>query len=423
MSQIENLSLNQTSEHERELTITVKKEFVEQKFNSMLKDLQKKATRPGFRPGKVPFSMVKEMFQHKIVPDLMEKLVKDTLALACEEQNLTPVSRPVYEPVGDFSHDNSFTYKAIFQVRPQLDVQNFENLSIELIEHTFEDKDVDQEIENLREYHATFVAPSDRVIVGPNDLVVCDTSLKVDGEIHKKYSHENYELGMFHPALPEHLKVLVGKNIGDTVEIEHKEDLGIPEIKDKQCFLVITVKQIKERILPNLDDEFAKDISAKFNTLQELRDSLVAQFNITKKRRDQYSKKSAITKTLMEQNDFSVPEGLIEQVAVSLINEEAKKMPKEQRDKILKDHWNEIWESNKKQAEHIAKSELIYENLITKLSIDASEDEIDDIIKLNKSLSREDAKFNVKINKLMDYVASKSNITKTQKSLFDNKGE
>lgn len=421
MNAIEDLQMTEPSLHERQLIITVPRVLVGQEWNNALNNVQRVATRPGFRPGKVPRSMVMSFFGNEIRQKLMEKLVEKSFDNACKEKSLVPVSKPVLEPVGELLQDQAFTYRALFQIKPSITVNSYKGLNISIKKFVFSEADVDDEICSLQENMATFVEPKDREEIGPNDLVQCDTDVSVDGTLHPNYSHQDYGVPLFAENVPEDLrKALVGKKVGDkatfayTMPSDHQDEA----ISGKTCDMHLTIKSFKERVLPKINDDFAKDLSDKFNNLEDLKDSVRLRFNITVKRRDEYYRQDAVTKALVEANPFDVPPALVERMALSLINRELEAMGQKVAEDLVKNHWQEMWQSVQDRAQFRVKVELILEALINMLNIQVSDDEINQKIANVKDANVDDAKYSIQVEKLMAALEKDAVVSMVEEPLF-----
>lgn len=411
MNAIEDLKLASISQHEKELTITIPSAVVSNEFKKTFSKVHQVASRPGFRPGKMPASMVLNFFGDKIKKDSIDSLVDKSFFDACKNQELIPVSQPRIEPVGAFDQNAPFIYKAIFQVKPKVEVEKFEKLKIEFTNYSFSESDVDDELKALQESMATFISPESRTQIGAEDLVECITEVSIDGVVMPKYSHKDYSVPLFAQNVPEDLRgALIGKEVESEAMVDYTmpEDHQDEELKGKTCQMKLTIKSFKERKLPALDDEFAKDLSEKFTSMEDVKESIRLRFNITAKRRNEYFRDEAITKALVENNPLEVPPALVEKMAMSLINRELETMKENVAQDLVKNHWNELWESVKTRALFRVKAELILEALISKLEVKVSEEEISERVKKLKNIDRENAKYAIQVEKVLNVIEGTS---------------
>jgi trigger factor len=419
---IENLQVASTSKHECELTVTVDKNFVAKEFINAVNKVQRVAARPGFRPGKMPKNMVMNFYGEEIKKKLVEKLIENSFEDACEEKDLTPVSKPQMELISEINQDKSFTYRAIFQVKPKIALPEYKGLNIELKEFIFDEKDIDDEINTLRENMATFIEPADRNEVQDNDLVLCSSIVQIDGKINEKYSNEDHSIPLFAKNTPPDLKAaLIGKKIAESASVkyamptDHQDD----NVRGKKCDMLITIKSIKEKFLPALDDNFAKDVSEKFQTIDDIRESIRIHLNTMAKRRNKHFRQDAIIKALIEKNPLDVPPALVEDIALSLINNELKTMGGKIADELVKNHWQELWDSVQTGAQIRAKVKLLFEVLIKELDIQALDEEIADKVKKMKSIDEDDARHSIQAEKLLAIIEKEALVSTVKEPLFE----
>jgi trigger factor len=420
MTRIKQLQMTETSQHERELTITIESSMVGQEFLEAVNKVQRVASRPGFRPGKMPRPMVMNFFGAEIKQKLIKTLMEKSFDDACKEKELIPVSKPMLEPMGEIFQDQPFTYRAIFQIKPKVVLATYQKLPIERKKFVFSETDVDDELRSLQENMATFVEPSDRKEIGLIDLVQCDSIVKIDGIENPNYSHKDYGVPLF-ANVPADLKnALVGKKVGDSATVKYTmpADHQDESISGKECEMFLTVTSFKERVLPVLNDDFAKDLSDKFTTLEEVKESIRLRFSTTVKRRDEYFRQEAITKALVNANPVDVPPALVERMALSLINRELEAMGQKAAEDLMKNHWQEMWQSVQERALFRVKIELLLEVLIAELNITAEEGEIVKKMSLSKDMSREDAAYSVQVEKVMLAVEKEALTTFVEEPLF-----
>ena len=174
---------------------------------------------------------------------------------------------------------------------------------------------------------------------------------------------------------------------------------------------IFHIISIKERILPDIDDNLVKDVSDKFSTLDQLKESIRLRLTLTAKRRYEYLKQETITKALIERNPFLVPPALIERAALSLINRELETMGEKASSEIVKNYWQEIWDSVQERAQFRVKAELLFEALTKSLEIKVTEEEILNKVNSLKNISKEDAEYSLEIEKLLNLIEQQGQVT------------
>jgi trigger factor len=267
---------------------------------------------------------------------------------------------------------------------------------------------------------ATFREPTDRKIIQNQDLVSVDTTLLIDGVIDPKGSNTDEKIS-FYDELPETdfiKSALLGKQIGDEVSVAIPEEEKWEEQKEKDCRIIFRINSIKERMLPNIDDNLAKDVSDKFSTLDQLKESIRLSLTITAKRRYEYLKQETITKALIDKNPFLVPPALVERMALSLINRELEAMGEKVSSELVKNHWQEMWDSVQERAQFRVKAELLFESLIKSLEIKTTEEEILNKVNSLKNISKEDAQYSLEIEKLLNIIEQQGQVTIISESII-----
>lgn len=436
MSAIESFSINEKSSYERELTVTVNNFEITKQYENLVKKIQLSASVKGFRAGKVPVDMIKKLYKDKIQQELVNTVVESSIDEICKTNNIFPISKAEFEPLESFAQNKDFTFTAKFQVKPNIEVSNFENLSFEVTNFIFDESDIDHELQNLRKKMATFITPQ-RTEITDSDLVIGDLQVKIDDEFKKEQEIKGHMIPIYENNTPESIKkALIGKKIGDEVIIEH--EFALPHEHehdhnhDQECnhqpqkkvaHLYFTISSIKEIILPAIDDDLARDISDKFQNLNELKETIKLSLANNKKQNDFLQKKYALTKALIDNNNFEVPPVLVQRIAMSIVdemlhNENTKNLSKKEVEEMLKNNWHEIWPLAHERASFQLKSELIYENLIEKLNIASDSEIVAKLIK-NKKMNVEEAEFSSKVDNLLKLIEEKSQITVVDKHLLE----
>lgn len=406
--------------HERELTVTLDRLIVDQEFNNAVSHVQKSASRPGFRPGKMPKNMVLNFYGSEIKQKLVEKLIEKTFATACEKKEVIAVSKPNFLPVSEIVVEQDFTYRAIFQIKPKLEIKKYDGLELSFKKFVFNEDDILDELKAVQESMATYV-PTDRVEISGNDQVHCDSTVYIDDEHKPEFSHTDYAVPMFAENLPDYLRTaLLGKKVGDHVQVSYElpTDSQDESLSGKTCKMDLKINSFKERVLPTIDDDFAKDVSTQFNSLDELKESIRLRFTITAKRRNDYYKQDAMMKALVENNPIDVPPALVEKMAMSLINRELETMDKKYAEELLKNYWQELWDSVQERAQFRVKGELILEALINDLGITATDEEIASKKHHSKEMSHEDATYAAQIQNLLIAIEAKAILSEVEQPLF-----
>ncbi len=296
----------------RKVTITLPESDVRKKLKKAYDKLQKESKMKGFRRGKVPRSIIEKSYKAQVEAEVGEKLVQDTYFDAIEKENIDPVVHPEITPPS-YNDDGSFTYIAKIDVKPEFELENYKGLEIEKPDISVADKEIEEELESMRKSMAALRSAEDRAII-EGDVAVVDFQGFHNGNPMKQVKNDNYSVDIGSGSMgTEFEEKLVGmkKEEKATHEIEFPEKHPNPILAGKKVEFLIEVKDIKERVLADLDDEFAKDVDKEFSTLDELKTSI--QERIEKEKSE--SSESIITDNIMQEllknNEFDVPKRLV----------------------------------------------------------------------------------------------------------------
>lgn len=422
MNMIESHSIRNKSEHEKELDITLAKDYIEAEYAKYLRQAQRDAVLPGFRQGKVPLDMVKKNYGGRIKKAVFDEIIEQSIGQVCLDNQLVPVSKPHFEMDNEFQLDQPFHYKVSFEVRPTIEVKAYENLEITVPKYAFNEEDIDKELERLRKRFARYVEPEIARAVTAQDLVLVNPKVSQNGQVIEGALAEEISIPLFNDEVLDTFKTaLIGKNIGEVATINHvmPEDHPIETIRGQECEIEFTITGLKERVLPTLDDEFAKDLSQNLGSLDDLKKVITTKFESMVVERNEYACREAVAEALVLNNTFSVPNGMVEIAARNLVRQELESYSKEEAKEIMSTQGESLWNDALAMAPNRLRIELIYDRLINVLNIEADTMKVSNLIRRNKKLSREDATYTVKINALYDWLMAQNRITFVDKRLME----
>lgn len=297
-----------------ELQILVPADSVKAEIDKAYVTLGKKAHVKGFRPGKVPRNVLTHLFGPQVQSDVANAIVNDTLPKVLSEKNVTPVSMPSVE-AGKIDAKEDFSYKARFEVAPDVGDVKYEGFDLFRPSAEVKDGEVDEQIERLRQGMGALKNPEPARPATAGDVVTIDFTLALGGKEIKDGAGQGVQLELgAAQVLPELDAALSGKSIGDKLKVEaqfpdqHPRD----DFKGKKGEFSITVVDLKEKVLPTLDDEFAKDVG-QFQTLVELRADVHTRLEKAKKDQSEVAVAEQIVQKLNDANPLDVPPSLVEQ--------------------------------------------------------------------------------------------------------------
>lgn len=296
-----------------ELQVEVPADTVKAQIDKAYLTLSKRAHVKGFRPGKAPRDVLTRLFGPQVANDVANSIVQDTLPRVLSDKNLTPVSQPAVE-AKNVDPKQPFSYTARFEVQPEIAEVKFEGFDLYRPKVEVDDKLLEEQLEGLRERHASLKAPEPARAAKKGDVLTIDFSLSMDGKEVKDGGGQGVQIEVgAGQALPEIDAALSDKNVGEKATAEHTFPAEHPreDFRGKKGTFAITITDLKERILPTLDDEFAKDIG--FDTLVALRADVHTKLEKMAKDRSETSLAEQIVEKLNEQNPCDVPPTLVEQ--------------------------------------------------------------------------------------------------------------
>ena len=303
----------------REVTIEIPADVVKAESESVVNRYQKLARIPGFRKGKVPASIVRQRFAEEIKNEIVEALVPRYFRQETQKQNLLPVSQPRVTDL-HLHEGEPLKFTASFEVLPDFKVAAYEDLQISRLDTNVSEEDVENALHNLREQHATYSAVDEERPLRDGDFAVISfkgTPKESEQNADSKpveVDEVMVEIGG-KTTIPEFTENLRGAKSGEqrSFEVKYADDFADKRLAGKTMTYEVDVKGIKTRTIPELNDEFAKELGADFNSLDELRNRLRENMKAEKLHEAEHQGKDQIVEELVKRNDFPVPEAMLDQ--------------------------------------------------------------------------------------------------------------
>ncbi|SQH76079.1 peptidyl-prolyl cis/trans isomerase (trigger factor) [Shewanella benthica] len=305
------VSVETTQGLERRLTISVPAEQIEKTVNAALKSEAKKARLPGFRPGKVPVSVINKRYGKAIRQDITGEVMQRNFVEAIVAEKLNPAGAPTFIP-GESNTDN-FQFVATFEIYPEVELKGLDAIVVEQPTAEVTDTDVDAMIETLRKQHATFAAVEREAADG--DKAMIDFVGSVDGEEFEGGKSENFELQLGSGRMiPGFESGVEGHKAGEEFDIEvtFPEDYHAENLKGKVAKFVITLNEVQAANLPEVNDEFAKLFGVTEGGLEALKAEISKNMGRELEQALKASVKEQVLKGLLEQNEIDLPKSLID---------------------------------------------------------------------------------------------------------------
>ena len=307
------IDIDELSSVQRKVRVELPVETVATEFSRAYKNLGQRVRVKGFRTGKIPRSVLQGIYGDEVKGEVRSHLVEESLGEVIRERGLQIVSRPEVE-ANDLSEADAFSFSAVFEVKPEIDVKEYLGVEIERVKLAITDAQVDEALRRLQESHARLEPVTDRDIVQKGDFVALDFVGTIDGKTFSGGKGENYALEVgAGQALPQFEDAVTGLRVNEhhTVQVNYPEDFSNKEIAGKVVDFSLVVREIKQKVLPVLDDDFAKD-HGECASLNELKDRIRGRLTDELKRYQDEDLKEKIISRLIESHSFAAPPSMVE---------------------------------------------------------------------------------------------------------------
>ena len=307
------IAVENLSDLTRKLTITLPKETVGPALDKAYAKINKEVKLKGFRRGKIPQSVLEKNFRDQIQAEVGEKLVQETYFEAVEKEGLEPVVHPEIAE-HRVPEDGTFVYVALVDIKPQIELKEYKGLEVEKPVLTVGEEEVDKELTLLQRHQAALKTAEEGHVIAMDDVAVVDFQGFHNGKAMKEVRNENYSVDIGMNRLGKDFEEkLIGMKKGDKAlyEVDFPADYPNPLLAGKKVEFKVDVKDVKVRVKPELDDEFAKDIKPELTSLQALRDDIRARLQKAKDDALQGDLDDRIMHKLIELNPFEVPQRLV----------------------------------------------------------------------------------------------------------------
>lgn len=364
---------------QKKLTVELPADLVTEEIEMAYKTLSTQAELPGFRKGKVPEKVIRQKYSGSILGDVASRLIETSFPNAIKEKDLKPVSRPTVD-IKEIEEGKPFVYTATVDVRPEIDIKDYKGLGLNKTSVEATDKEVGEALEHIQKSNSDFKEVERAAKNG--DLLVVDFEGFVEGEAIKQGKAENYQVvlgeGMLLPGFDEALE---GCKVGEKKDVttNFPDDYHEKNLSGKAAVFNVDIKSIKERVLPKLDDEFAKDMDAE--NLDELKTKIADEIKAGKEKSEKEKNRSEAIDKLIERHEFEVPESLVDTYFASVMSQVVDGMKHghvHPDDKGLDEEG--LASKYKEVALRQAKGDLIIDAISIKEEIDATDDEVEKFV-------------------------------------------
>jgi len=372
------VDIEEVSSCQRVLTIEVPSEKVKAEIEDVYGEIAKTATHPGFRKGKVPRKILEGKLGKSIREDAVKTTVGASLSEALEEQKIVPLTEPELQEVNYEDDEGPLVFKVNIEVQPTVELAEYKGIELKRPKRGVTDDDVADVLERLRVSHAKFV-PVDRPIE-QGDFIVFDFSAFEDGKSLKDGSGENFSLEIGSGHFGEDFeKQVVGmaKDEEKRIKVNYPDDYRSEELAGKEIEFDVKIKDVKLRELPELDDDFAKDLG-EHDTLDELKQEYKERLGEDlEKRIEGHLRDQAVAKIVAE-SEVEVPPMLKAKVAASIFEERVRNLAQYGADReTITSQRDQIVEFADKEAERQIRVSFVTDEIAKRENLSVSDEELE----------------------------------------------
>lgn len=395
--------------------IEIPKETVDQAFEEVYSEMAKVASIPGFRPGKAPRELVKKRYSKEAKKEVINQLIPGAYKKAVEEHKIDPIGYPDITDMV-FEEGKAVSFKAKIDTRPKFKLKNYKGIQIEKKKTVVKDEDIDKALDNLRQYSAKYEAVEGRP-VQMDDYVVSDLDCQVDEKAaHKK--RENLwlyiEKGSIMSGLTEKM-IDMNKGEERDIEVDLPKEYPDKNIAGKRAIYHVKIKEIKVRSLPNVDDEFAKDLGKE--SLADLKKEVTKELENKMKYDNEVDAENQLINNIINENSFAVPSALVnKQIRMMSENAKARLLEKGFKKEDLDKKDKELEERFKDDALRQVRLLFILDRIALDEGIKADEKDLEDAYKaiaIRSGKKESEVKAHYEAEELVDNLLEKIREEKT----------
>ncbi len=410
----------------RNLAVEVPASEVDQEINKIAREYAGKAKVPGFRPGKTPLSIIRQRYGNDLLQEATQKIMDAAWKQALDEHKFRPLAPPVVEEV-DNKPGQPLKFTLMFEILPPLEVKDYKGVDVTLASSEIKDEDVDRALENLREQRAEFVPVDDGETSDGQYL-----TLTVDGRLDdrdKPIHEDDVTLIVGHTqANAEFSDNLRGAKAGETrkFEVTYPEDYYRKEYAGRKVHYTVLVKDIKEKNLPELSDDFAKNTGSE--SLEALQSKLREEMVTQAKQSAEKKAREALLDTIIERQTIDIPECMVQEELEAYARRFASSLTYQGIDVNQANiDWKKMLEEQRPHAEQAVRRSIFLDAIARQESIEVTNDEIEAELKkvaegTNKSAAAWRAQLekegriqsfeqHLRQNKALDFIYRNANIT------------
>ena len=323
------VGIEEISSVKKAVTVEIPQEIVIKEVNSAYVELNRRVRVPGFRPGKAPRTILQKRYAETVKEDVIRKLVPDYCNRAIKEASIHAVDMPSIEDI-QMKEDAPLTFKAMVEVKPSFSLEDYQHLKVSVEAVTFKDSDLDRTLQELREKHATLEPFPDDRKVEDKDFVLIDFKGTMDGKLFEGGTGEGVLIQVGSKSLVSDFEQqLIGHQAGEDLKVQvvFPKDYHKKEFAEKEATFDVKIRELKNRILPELDDEFAKDLG-EYSSMKDLKDKVRERLKDQVEKEGERSRRKALMSQLVQNHSLEVPGSMVEREMRTMLSQLQSNLPK-----------------------------------------------------------------------------------------------
>ena len=368
--------LTDVSDTRKTLAIEIPTDVVDAEIDRVARGYTKQARVPGFRPGKVPQGLIKQRFRDEILHDVMHGLIPRAVEAALQEQGIEPVDTPNIKDVA-LAEGQPLTFTAAFETVPPFDPGDLSSITLRPPSVEVTDEAIGGMLQRLRERAAKYETVEGRAVTDTDTVVVQLDRTDPDGKVDH---HEEVTVQLGAPGNPPGFDAnLVGLSEGDsrTFTIHFPDSYPAPELAGTDQAYAVTIKGLRRRVLPDLDDEFAKDVGA-FESLAALRDRVRGDLEEEARDNAKRQVRSDLLRQLSQRMTFELPASLVEREMDRRLEEFARQLMAQKVDpRQAGIDWAQFREAQREPGREAVASALVLDEIARRERITVSTEDVD----------------------------------------------
>jgi trigger factor len=367
---------NEETSVRKSLAFEIEAEVVDREIAARAQHYARRVKIPGFRPGKIPPDVIKQRFKQQVLEDVAEKLVNQVVHEELEGRGLRPLATPKVTEL-KIDEGQPLTFKAVFETLPLVELPEYKGLQAKARRAEVDEAEVERELGRLRDEAARY-DPIEGRAAQKGDFVVLNVDRRAPGEKTQRDESVVVEVGA-EENHDDFNAALVGMSPGETKDVRliYPPDHSTPSLAGQTRDYTIAMKAIKTKVLPALDDEFAKDLG-EWDSLAALRDTVRARLREAAERKTDRELKNALLEALVEKASFEVPEALVERHMNARTESAARGLAYQGVDPTkLGMDWKKYREEQRDDSVKAAKADILLDEIARREGVEVSEAELD----------------------------------------------